>query len=868
MFTRNSIKYSTSIARKRISSLTLAITNKQEVAAPMCALYLLRCSPFYFSHDEASLNLKSWFHYLDNDEIPCSLSRNTLLNEDNDEQQTYSLRSALLNYIYRPNKLEKLTLYVFTSKYSECMLSLNSVLPKNKYRFRKNHPQYASKGLVLNSPFRIPNIHGCTIPDKNRLEDHEDAELYGKSILTLFKPFRVLLDLKSQEVSWYNAYSSYTFDEYSSQIQNYYEIRSKAQETLTNAKSQLHLEKELLNDALVVTENDSSNELILCNQSQKLPDDTYIIPFAYSENLDDYLNPALSLLSSLSVLPSDDIKRESPDLISLFPRKEACLSEEIDTRFSYEFLGVMEHDNIQSVFINQWNLNIEQKAAFIMYTNVLAKSWDNTSQNNLLGYLGGQGGTGKSQLIKCLLSFVSYHNKQHTVLVSAYTGKASLNVQGVTLHSLLSYKNLLRSTTEYSMSLKTKRILLDVKLLFIDECSMISKRILAKIDSILQWVTGSNLPFGGIHVILAGDFLQLPPVKCKDSLFTDLSKLKDPSVEEQRGFHLWGEHMGNAIILLQNYRQKDDPEWARYCNDARFGIWSDEFVNLINSRHISKIHELPPQFKHNKYTPIVTPLNSRRFQINLQYIRSVLKTSDYNKKIYRLVANISCKLGSLSDSDIPVILSLSDEKFDKLCPLLDIFIGMPVTVTQNVNKTEGVVNGSVFLVKSINFADDTTFSRIYDPYYEAFLEIPSITPESLLLFSPTDSREVLLFPINSTKWTKISISFDRFKEIKLKQFPCVSAIGSSVYKIQGDTLNSMIIDSWWSNTGADCPEQGYVYVSRVTSRYSLLILEELTKDVVSKFKSSTDAIELEKQLHDISKVNVYNVVYRPVPSLH
>ena len=859
-----------STARKRISSLTLAITNKQEVAAPMCALYLLRGSPFYFSHDEASLNLRAWFAYFQNNEIACSLSKDALSDDEHD-LQTYSLRSSILNYIYRPSLLEEVNLYVFTSKYSECKLSIETELPDNKYNFKKDHPSFATKGLVLNCPAKVPNIHGCTIPNRDKLETLEETELYGKVVLTLFKPFRALKDLKFEDDSWYETYSASVFDEYAleiiANIQNYYQIQNKAQESLMNAKNEIHRDTETVEPEIDVSMNIPDGQILDNESTGEISNDLYIIPFAYSDNSDDFLCPALDIFP-LFLTFSDDVKFENPQYQTLFPTSDTSLTETINPTLQYELHVRMCEEHGQSYFIDQWNLNVEQATAFVMYTNALRNSWNNVSQEPLLAYLGGQGGTGKSQIIKCLKSFVSYYEKPNTLIVTAFTGKAAYNIQGVTLHSILSFKNLSKFTTEYSMSFKTKRLLLDTNMIFIDECSMISKNILAKVDSVLQWLTGKSVPYGGVHVILAGDFLQLPPVKCKYSLFTDLSKMRNPSIDEQQGFYLWTKHMKNTIVLTQNYRHKDDPEWAAYCNEARLGNWSDEFIALINTRHIANLECIPLNFQESKYTPIVTPLNSRRYKINLQYVRSIIHKSNFSMKIYRLISKISCKLGTISDSEIPMILSVSDEKFDKLCPMLDVFPGMAVSITHNVNKQEGVVNGSVFFVKSVNFSDATSFSKVFDPFYESFVEIPSTCPESLTLLSCKDHKEVLLFPIISKKWTKIPISYSHFKEIKLSQFPCVCATGSSVYKIQGDTLNSMIVDSWWSNTGADSPQQGYVYISRVTSRYSFITLELLTPDIVCKFKSSSDVIELEKQLLDISKVNVHNATYRPVSFSH
>jgi len=72
--------------------------------------------------------------------------------------------------------------------------------------------------------------------------------------------------------------------------------------------------------------------------------------------------------------------------------------------------------------------------------------------------------------------------------------------------------------------------------------------------------------------------------------------------------------------------------------------------------------------------------------------------------------------------------------------------------------------------------------------------------------------------------------------VKMTTFPVVNGIALSTYKVQGDTLNAMIVANWRSNTSADKPEQGYVMVSRCKTRQNLLILEPLTESACNYFK--------------------------------
>ena len=240
----------------------------------------------------------------------------------------------------------------------------------------------------------------------------------------------------------------------------------------------------------------------------------------------------------------------------------------------------------------------------------------------------------------------------------------------------------------------------------------------------------------------------------------------------------------------------------------------------------------------------------------MEYVRQVSHQSQFTCVIYRIPADIAFQDNFSHEQIYELLFSLSDEKLDRLCPLLDLVIGMPLSITHNVDKNANVVNGSVFFLLSVNFDESTSFTNVFDPYYETTVKIPSSTPQSLLIKSMRDNTVYELKTLKSKKWCTIQISPFRRYSIKLTQFPCVCAIGSSIYKVQGDTLNSMVVDSWWSYTAADSPQQGYVIVSRVRTRYSMVTLQLLTKDITEKFKVPKELLQLEKELHELSLKNI------------
>ena len=133
-------------------------------------------------------------------------------------------------------------------------------------------------------------------------------------------------------------------------------------------------------------------------------------------------------------------------------------------------------------------------------------------------------GCGKSFLLN------SIRRNIPKLTVTASTGIAALNIGGVTLHSALGI-GLANKPVQYTVQNLAKAKIDEIRkinFLAIDEISMISGRLLNYCNEFLKMVNNNSAPFGGVQVILIGDFCQLPPVKTsniKDYDFAFLSKL-------------------------------------------------------------------------------------------------------------------------------------------------------------------------------------------------------------------------------------------------------------------------------------------------------------------------------------------------------
>lgn len=137
-----------------------------------------------------------------------------------------------------------------------------------------------------------------------------------------------------------------------------------------------------------------------------------------------------------------------------------------------------------------------------------------TSGKNI--FLTGVAGTGKSFLFQFIAQELSDRLGVEAVAVVAPTGVAAVNVGGVTLHSFagigLGTGPIDEIIDRARESRKTTKRWQKTKALLVDEISMVDDVVFDKISKVGSALRGDPRPFGGIQLVVCGDFFQLPPV--------------------------------------------------------------------------------------------------------------------------------------------------------------------------------------------------------------------------------------------------------------------------------------------------------------------------------------------------------------------
>ncbi|KAE8741504.1 hypothetical protein FOCC_FOCC012964 [Frankliniella occidentalis] len=195
-------------------------------------------------------------------------------------------------------------------------------------------------------------------------------------------------------------------------------------------------------------------------------------------------------------------------------------NEDYSSHVSFTSPTTLENNEYQDLFAK---LNQEQRDYVVHVCDTIEKT-----NEQMLHFLTGGAGVGKSLVINALYQTLhrllnadpNTNPEDPKVLLCAPTGKASFNIGGQTIHSLfklpINQKKINELSASVSNTLASK--IHNLKVLIIDEISMVGQHMLDMIDQRLRHLLKNNKPFGGTSVIAVGDFHQLRPV-CAKALY-------------------------------------------------------------------------------------------------------------------------------------------------------------------------------------------------------------------------------------------------------------------------------------------------------------------------------------------------------------
>ncbi len=188
--------------------------------------------------------------------------------------------------------------------------------------------------------------------------------------------------------------------------------------------------------------------------------------------------------------------------------------------------------------------------------------------------LTGAAGTGKTYTLRKFIRRAREDGK--AVSVTATTGLAATHLNGATIHSWagIGIHDELPKNHLQKISKQRRDIISKTDILVIDEISMMHSFRLDMIDEVLRHVRESEKPFGGIQVILSGDFFQLPPV--------------NRSGAKQGGFitesSVWQAGNFTVCYLETQYRQAGDSDYTDILNGIRAGVLRRKQLDALRGK--------------------------------------------------------------------------------------------------------------------------------------------------------------------------------------------------------------------------------------------------------------------------------------------
>jgi len=363
-------------------------------------------------------------------------------------------------------------------------------------------------------------------------------------------------------------------------------------------------------------------------------------------------------------------------------------------------------------------------------------------------FLTGPSGSGKSAVIHL---FKKVYGVDRTIAITSTTGISAIHIGGTTLHSYLGIGLGTGSVDELVSKIvknsKAKGRWLQLDTLIIDEISMLSPVLFDKLEQVAcnirlnrsrRLITQESdeakkeLPFGGIQLILTGDFLQLPVVGEQSFCFEAES---------------WKKCIGENDIFLRKIMRQADAEFQQILNELRVGKVSKKTRKILDKRKgvelkndlgiiPTKIFTTNAQVDHMNEKEM-QKLDGERFQYDMEiYFHTFVQNRDQMLERYRKGSSAPDKL--------------------VLCK------GAQVMLVCNYDLDSGLANGSRGIV--IDFLDDLPVVRFLDGH------------EHIIHFWQWEIEE------------------GNKKQVRITQIPLKLAWAISVHKCQGSTLDLAEVD--------------------------------------------------------------------------
>lgn len=381
----------------------------------------------------------------------------------------------------------------------------------------------------------------------------------------------------------------------------------------------------------------------------------------------------------------------------------------------------------------------------------------------------GRAGTGKSHFIRSLVD----RDPTYPQALLAPTGLAAMNIGGQTVHSFFGFPPrpmIGNAEKPHWFFTRTARA---INRLIIDEVSMLRADVLDAMNQHLQIARKSSRPFGGVQMLLVGDFYQLPPVVRGD----EGQLLEDAGYATPYAFsaHCLRDAPLAAVQLTEVHRQTNQ-DFISILSSIRERRGVEEAVTILNTVCLDR--SLP------KRPVLLCATNAVADRYNAQGLANL--------------EGAAARYTGAFEGETP------RAQGDRFPAPMELVLKRGARVIFTQNDPEGRwVNGSLGTVRSL---DDELIIVALDSGDDVDV-----------------SRAV--WPQARWTWNAKENRMEIKEEFKYVQFPLAPAWALTIHKAQGMTLDSVEIDL---GRGAFAPGQTYVALSRARSMETLRLTRPLS----------------------------------------
>ena len=402
-------------------------------------------------------------------------------------------------------------------------------------------------------------------------------------------------------------------------------------------------------------------------------------------------------------------------------------------------------------------------------------------------FLTGGGGTGKSCVLEYIIDIFKEKYKENlktVVGITSTTGSSALLIGGTTIHSFSGLGVNREDEEQYIQKIAKRRYIIkrfkNLKTLIIDEISMLTPRTFRMIYRLTQIVRKNNSPFGGIQVILSGDFCQLGPILEQHIIHHSFEYCFETPEWDASNIQ---------IVHFKKIHRQSDIVFIETLQKIRMGISDQDTTSVLINRFRKELD--------NPYgvEPVqLFPTREKANEINQRYFREI--NSEKEIKSYSLKISIETS----SEGNNPLASDVNnpdiERKIKAQLPIDDtiqLCIGCQVILVVNLSVEDGLVNGSHGRIQSFNEND-----------------------EPVVIFSNGKIKNIAIYTWDID---------EGIGSVSASGLPLILGYGCTIHRSQGMSLDLAIIDIGKNVfTGSGGYGQIYVALSRVRSLEGLSIL--------------------------------------------